>query len=103
MLVLRSRILGESSPNADSYMVSELDSYMVSKLLEIPTIVVKKMHDGIFIPQEKYANQILERFKMLNNKVAPTPAVVGLKLSKEYCSKSVNPTLYKSIVGSLMY
>ena len=27
-------------------------------------IEVKQMHDGIFISQEKYAGQILERFKM---------------------------------------
>ena len=40
---------------------------------------------------------------MHNSKVAPTPTIVGLKLSKEDCSKSVDPTLYKSMVGSLMY
>ena len=28
---------------------------------------------------------------------------MGSKLSKEYCSKNVDPTLYKSIVGILMY
>ena len=28
------------------------------------SIEVKQMHDGIFISQEKYAGQILERFKM---------------------------------------
>ena len=28
---------------------------------------------------------------------------MGLKLSKEDCSNNVNPTLYKSMVGSLMY
>lgn len=66
-------------------------------------IEVKQMHDGIFISQEKYARKILERIKMQNSKAAPTPIVVGLKLSKEDCSKSVNPTLYKSMVGSLMY
>ena len=64
---------------------------------------VKKMHDGIFISQEKYARQILERFKMQNNKAAPTPMAVGPKLTKEDCSKSVNPKLFKSMVGSLMY
>ena len=64
---------------------------------------VKQMHDGIFISQEKYARQILERFKMQNNKVAPTPTVVGLKLSKEDSSKRVDPTLYKCMIGSLMY
>ena len=61
------------------------------------------MHDGIFISQEEYAGQILERFKMQNSKAAPTPTAVGLKLSKEDTSKRVDPTLYKSMVGSLMY
>ena len=28
---------------------------------------------------------------------------MGLKLTKEYCSKNVDSTFYKSIVGSLMY
>ena len=66
-------------------------------------IEVKKMHDNIFISQEKYARYILERFKMRNSKATQKKTAVGLKLSKEDCSKSVNPTLYKSMVGSLMY
>ena len=66
-------------------------------------IEVKQMHDGIFIFEEKYSRQILERFKMQNNKATPTPTVVGLKLSKEDCRKSVYPTLYKSMVEILMY
>ena len=40
---------------------------------------------------------------MQNNKAAPTPIAPSLKLSKEDCKKSVNPTLYNSMVGSLMY
>ena len=56
------------------------------------------MHDDIFISQEKYAGQILERFKMQNSKEAPTPRAVGLKLSKENSSKRVDPILYKSMV-----
>eukprot|EP00253_Pinus_taeda_P030144 PITA_30144 len=38
-----------------------------------------------------------------NNKPTPTPSVMGLKLSKEYCNNNVNSTLYKSMVGNLMY
>ena len=56
-------------------------------------IKLKQMHDGIFKSQEKYARQILERFKMKNSKTTRTPTIIGLKLSKEDCSKSVNPTL----------
>ena len=47
--------------------------------------------------------EFLERFNMQNNKPSSTPTVMGLKLSKEDCSKNVNLTLYKSMVGSLMY
>eukprot|EP00253_Pinus_taeda_P015190 PITA_15190 len=36
-------------------------------------------------------------------KAAITPTVMGLKLSREDSSKDIDPSLYKSIVGSLMY
>lgn len=40
---------------------------------------------------------------MQNNKTASNATVMGLKLSKEDCNNNVNPTLYKSMIGSLMY
>eukprot|EP00253_Pinus_taeda_P005086 PITA_05086 len=40
---------------------------------------------------------------MQESKAAITPTVMGLKLSKEDNSKDFDPSLYKSIVGSLMY
>ena len=40
---------------------------------------------------------------MQKNKPSPTPTIMGLNLSKEDCSRNVNPTLHKSMVGSLMY
>ena len=66
-------------------------------------IEVKQTENGILISQEKYVTNFLERFNMKNIKSSPTPTVMGLKLSKEYCNKNVNPTLYKGMVGSLMY
>eukprot|EP00253_Pinus_taeda_P006070 PITA_06070 len=66
-------------------------------------IEVEQNGNGIFISQEKYANEVLERFNMQESKAAITPTVMGLKLSKEDISKDFDPSLYKSIVGSLMY
>eukprot|EP00253_Pinus_taeda_P028643 PITA_28643 len=66
-------------------------------------IEVKQTKNGIFISQVKHVADILERFKMQNNKPAPTPSVMGLKLSKEDYSSNVNSTLYKSMIGNLMY
>lgn len=66
-------------------------------------IEVKQQENGIFISQVKYVANILERFNMDNNKPAPTPTVMGLELSKEDYSNNANMTLYKSMMGSLMY
>ena len=40
---------------------------------------------------------------MQNSKPAPTPTIMGLKLSKEDSNENVNPTLYKSMIHGLMY
>ena len=40
---------------------------------------------------------------MSNCKTTPTPAIIGLKLSKDDEGSNVDPTLFKRIVGSLMY
>eukprot|EP00253_Pinus_taeda_P016764 PITA_16764 len=48
-------------------------------------------------------NEVLKRFNMQNSKAAMTPTVMGLKLTKEDSSKDLDPKLYKSIVGILMY
>eukprot|EP01018_Ginkgo_biloba_P002098 Gb_06075 [translate_table: standard] len=66
-------------------------------------IEVTQNSDGAFISQEKYANDILKRFRMQNSKIAITPLAMSVKLSKEDESRKVDSALYKSLVGSLMY
>jgi hypothetical protein len=66
-------------------------------------IEVDQSDDGIFICQTNYANEVLKRFRMLNCKPAATPMATGIKLSKYDEGSYVDPTLYKRLVGSLMY
>eukprot|EP00253_Pinus_taeda_P024503 PITA_24503 len=66
-------------------------------------IEVDQNENGIFISQARYVNEVLGKFNMQECKAAITPTVMGLKLSKEDSSKDFDPSLYKSIVGSLMY
>ena len=66
-------------------------------------IEVTRYEDGIFINQSKYANDVLKRFRMMNCKPAITPIATGTKLSKEDDGSKVDPTLYKRLVGSIMY
>ena len=66
-------------------------------------IEVKWMEDGIFISQEGYAKDILEKFEMLNSNPVSTPVECGVKLSKNDDEEKVNPTFFKSLIGSLRY
>ena len=58
---------------------------------------------GNFICQKKYVEEILERFQMKNCNSVTTPIEKGLKLVKDPAGRIVDSTLYKQIVGSLMY
>ncbi|RVW79953.1 Retrovirus-related Pol polyprotein from transposon RE2 [Vitis vinifera] len=58
---------------------------------------------GVFISQNKYALEILDKFMLKDCNSIITPSEVGLKLSKSGAGKMVDSTLYKQIVGSLMY
>ena len=66
-------------------------------------IQVQQFESGIFISQSKYANIVLKIFNMSNCKATPTPLITGLKLSKDDDGSTVDPTLFKRLVGSLMY
>jgi len=66
-------------------------------------IEIQQEEQGIFVSQSKYAKVILKRFRMETCNPALTPTAMGIKLCKYDFTKSVNPTLYKSMVGSLMY
>eukprot|EP00253_Pinus_taeda_P030275 PITA_30275 len=66
-------------------------------------IEVEQNENGIFISQAKYVNEVLDIFNMQESKAEITPTVMRLKLNKEDNNKDFDPSLYKSIVGSLMY
>ncbi|XP_050888292.1 uncharacterized mitochondrial protein AtMg00810-like [Lathyrus oleraceus] len=66
-------------------------------------IKVKQEDKGIFITQEGYAKEVLKKFKMDDANPVGTLMGCGSKLSKHENGEIVDPTLYKSLVGSLCY
>ena len=59
--------------------------------------------EGIFLNQGKYAVEILKRFNMLECKALATPMDSNLKFLTDDSSELVDVTLYRQIIGSLMY
>eukprot|EP00253_Pinus_taeda_P025349 PITA_25349 len=89
--------------NFKTVMKDEFEMTDMGLLRYFLGIEVDQNENGIFISQARYINEVLSRFNMQECKAAITPTVMGLKLSKEDISKDFDPSLYKSIVGSLMY
>jgi hypothetical protein len=59
--------------------------------------------ERIFLNQGKYAVEILKRVDMLECKSMNTPMEMKLKLLVDTSSELINSTLYRQIIGSLMY
>ena len=64
---------------------------------------VHQSKDGIFLNQERYAHEVLKKFRMENSKSAPTPLMQNAKLSKDDGAEKVDASFYRSLIGSLLY
>lgn len=84
-------------------MVKEFEMTDVGLMAYFLGVEVNQTESGIFISQNQYARQILERFKMSGCNPVGTPVETGTKLRRERKGEPVDPTMLKSLVGSLRY
>ena len=64
---------------------------------------VSQFLDDIFLNQGKYAIEILKRFGMVYCKEINTLIVINLNLLNDDSLEIVDVTIYRHIIGSLMY
>jgi len=64
---------------------------------------VKKLEIGIFVSQERYAEDILSKFKTTSCSLVSTPMELGTKVSKFDGGEQVDANKYRSLVKSLHY
>ncbi|GJS68216.1 putative ribonuclease H-like domain-containing protein [Tanacetum coccineum] len=64
---------------------------------------VKQKDDGIFISQDKYVGEILNKFSFSSIRTASTPIETNKALAKDEEGEDVDVHLYRSMIGSLMY
>ncbi|XP_058751006.1 uncharacterized mitochondrial protein AtMg00810-like [Vicia villosa] len=84
-------------------MQSEFEMSLVGELTYFLGLQIKQMEDSIFLSQSKYAKNIIKNFGMDNASHKRTPAPTHLKLSKDESGTSVDQSLYRSMIGSLLY
>eukprot|EP00253_Pinus_taeda_P009711 PITA_09711 len=59
--------------------------------------------DGLFASQGKYAQEILDKFNMHGRKPVDTPLLGGQRKEDATSAEVVDATVYRQLVGSLMY
>jgi len=84
-------------------MQSEFETSLVGELTYFLDLQVKQMEDTIFISHSKYAKNIVKKFGMDNGGHKRTPTATHLKLTKDENGISVDQSMYRSMIGSLLY
>ena len=84
-------------------MSREFEMSMIGELNFFLGFQVKQLKEGTFIHQEKYTKDILKKFKMDDCKPIKTPMPTNGHLDLDEGGKSVDQTLYRSMIGSLLY
>jgi hypothetical protein len=76
---------------------------MIGELNYFLGLQVKQTVEGIFISQSKYAKDLVKRFGLDGKSRARTPMSTSVKISNDLAGKPVDPSLYRSMIGSLLY
>ncbi|CAM8877439.1 unnamed protein product [Rhodiola kirilowii] len=84
-------------------MQSEFKMSMVGEMCYFLGLQVKQKEDWIFISQSKYARNLIKKFDLEKVAHKRTPTATHLKITKDKAGTSVDQTLYRSMIGSLLY
>ncbi|KAL6347658.1 hypothetical protein AAG906_026186 [Vitis piasezkii] len=84
-------------------MHGEFEMSMMRELNFFIGLQIKQLKEGTFINQAKYIRDLLKRFNMEESKTMKTPMSSSIKLDNDEKGKSVNSTMYRGIIGSLLY
>ncbi|KAG9450359.1 hypothetical protein H6P81_010324 [Aristolochia fimbriata] len=98
-LANEARLLGDPFPENRL----EFEMSMVGELLFFLGFQIKQQDTGIFLNQEKYAKEMVQKFGMEHTKPKATPMGTNEKLHRDSEGVGSDQHLYRSMIGSLLY
>ena len=76
---------------------------MIGELNLFLGLQIKPLKEGTFINQAKYIRDLLKKFNMEEAKTMKTPMSLSIKLDKDEKGKSIDSTMYRDMISSLLY
>ena len=84
-------------------MQAKFEMSMIEELTHFLGLQIRQQDSGIFLSQSKYAKNLVKKFDLESASSIRTPMSPNVKLTVDLLGKSVDPSLYKSMIGSLLY
>ena len=84
-------------------MHSEFEMSIMRELNLFLGLQVKQLKKKTSINQAKYIRDLLKRFNMEKTKTMKTPISSFIKLNKDEKGKSIDSTMYRGMIDSLLY
>jgi hypothetical protein len=81
----------------------EFEMSMIGELNYFLGLQVKQTVEGIFISQSKYAKDLVKSFGLDGKSCARIPMSTSVKINSDLARKPVDPSLYRSMIGRLLY
>ncbi|KAJ9541915.1 hypothetical protein OSB04_028421 [Centaurea solstitialis] len=100
-------IFGSTNPKLcekfELLMKTEYKMSMMGELTYFLGLQIKQSEKGIFINQGKYVLDMLKKFDLTSCTSMKTPMAPPVSLDKDSKGKPVDVTLYRGMIGSLLY
>ncbi|GJT76369.1 retrovirus-related pol polyprotein from transposon TNT 1-94 [Tanacetum coccineum] len=84
-------------------MTTKFKMSMMGQMSFLLGLQISQSPRGIFINQSKYAFEIVKKYGLHTTDSVNTPLVEKRKLDEDLQGKQIDATLYRSMIGSLMY
>ena len=84
-------------------MQVEFEMSMIGELTHFLGFQIRQQDLDIFLSQSKYVKNLVKKFGLESASSIRTPMSPNVKLTVYLLGKSVNSSLYRSIIGSLLY
>ncbi|GJT97395.1 retrovirus-related pol polyprotein from transposon TNT 1-94 [Tanacetum coccineum] len=84
-------------------MTNKFKMSMMGQMSFFLGLQISQSPRGIFINQSKYASEIVKKYGLHSTNFVDTPMIENKKLDEDLQGKQVDATLYRGMIGSLMY
>ena len=84
-------------------MQAKFEMSKIEELTHFLGLQIRQQDSDIFLSQSKYAKNPVKKFGLESINSVRTPMSPNVKLTMDLLGKSVDPSLYRSMIGSFLY